>query len=205
MKLVEVKLLGELGRKFGRKFSFMASSPRDIMSALCNQLEGFKEYMVAAHERGVAFRVVDDKSEGMDYDNLLMPCNRFILAPIVTGGGAVGRILLGVALVALAFVSFGGSVAAGSLFAGFAGGKFALGSGILFNLGIGLVLTGVASLLTPQVSTPRGDSERKESFLFDRSAETTTQGQPVPVLYGRFLAAAPLVISASVTTQQVPV
>jgi len=104
MKLVQVKLLGELGRKFGREFSFMASSPRDIMSALCNQLEGFKDYMVAAHERGVGFRVVDDKSEGMDYENLLMPCNRFILAPIITGGGTVGRILIGVALVALAFI-----------------------------------------------------------------------------------------------------
>jgi predicted phage tail protein len=207
MKLVEVKLLGELGRKFGRKFSFMASSPRDIMSALCNQLEGFKEYMVAAHERGVGFRVVDDKSEGMDYDNLLMPCNRFILAPIVTGGGTVGRILLGVALVALSFVSFGGA------FAGFAAANaatgaaagFSLGSGILFNLGLGLVLTGVASLLTPQVSTPQRDTERKDSFLFDRATELTTQGQPIPLLYGRFLAAAPLVISSSITTQQVPV
>lgn len=205
MKLVEVRLLGELGRKFGRKFSFMASSPRDIMSALCNQLEGFKEYMVAAHERGVGFRVVDDKSEGMDYENLLMPCNRFILAPIVTGGGTVGRILLGVALVALSFVSFGGA------FAGFAAATatkaagFSIGSGILFQLGLGLVLTGVASLLTPQVSTPQRDTERKDSFLFDKATELTTQGQPIPVLYGRFLAASPLVISSSITTQQVPV
>jgi predicted phage tail protein len=203
MKLIEVKLLGELGRKFGRKFRFMASSPRDVMSALCNQLEGFKEYMASAHEKGVGFRLVNDNDEGMDYDNLIMPCNRLIIAPIVTGGGSVGRILLGVALVALSFVSFG----AGGAFAGFAAGKgFALGSGILFNLGFGLVLTGVASLLTPQqqLATP-SDSERKDSFLFDRTTELTTQGQPIPLLYGRFLAASPLVISSAISTQQVPV
>lgn len=212
MKLIEVKLLGELGRKFGRKFRFMASSPRDVMSALCNQLKGFKEYMASAHEKGVGFRLVNDNDEGMDYDNLIMPCNRLIIAPIVTGGGSVGRILLGVALVALSFVSFGAGIGfagftsvAAAKAAGTAAG-FSLGSGILFNLGLGLVLTGVASLLTPQqqVATP-SDSERKDSFLFDRTTELTTQGQPIPLLYGRFLAASPLVISSAISTQQVPV
>ena len=176
------------------------------MSALTNQLAGFKDYMVTAHKRGVAFKVVNQDPEGMDYENLLMPCDRMIIAPVVSGSGDVGRILIGVAMVALAFVSFGGSVAAGSAFAGFAAGKgFALGSGILFSLGTTMLLTGIAGLLTPQQSNAMNDTERKESFLFDRAAELTTQGSPVPILYGRFLAASPLVISASLTTQQVPV
>jgi len=208
MKLIEVKLLGDLGRKFGRKFSFMAASPKDVMSALCNQLEGFKEHLAYAHERGVAFRLINDDSEGMDYENLLMPCNRLIIAPIVTGGGAAGRILLGVALVALSFVSFG----AGSIFGGYlaatatSAAGFAAGSGVLFSLGLGLVLTGIASLLTPpqRLATP-SETQRQDSFLFDRSTELTTQGQPIPLLYGRFLAASPLVISSSISTQQVPV
>jgi predicted phage tail protein len=166
--------------------------------------------MASAHEKGVGFRLVNDNDEGMDYDNLIMPCNRLIIAPIVTGGGSVGRILLGVALVALAFIPFGGAfagftTAAAAKAAGTAAG-FSLGSGILFNLGLGLVLTGVASLLTPQqqVATP-SDSERKDSFLFDRTTELTTQGQPIPLLYGRFLAASPLVVSSAISTQQVPV
>jgi predicted phage tail protein len=113
--------------------------------------------------------------------------------------------LIGVALIALAFVSFGGSVAAGSLFAGFAAGKFAIGSGILFSLGTSLVLTGLAALLTPPVRNPKSDTEKKESFLFDRATELSSQGAPVPILYGRFLAASPLIISSAITTQQVPV
>jgi predicted phage tail protein len=211
MKLIEVKLLGDLGRKFGRKFRFMASSPRDVMSALCNQLEGFKEHLAYAHERGVAFRLINDDSEGMDYENLTMPCNRLIIAPIVTGGGTVGRILLGVALVALSFVSFGAGAFAGFLSASAAkaagvSAGFSIGSGILFKLGVGLVLTGIASLLTPpqKLATP-SETERRDSFLFDRATELTTQGQPIPLLYGRFLAASPLVISSSITTEQVPV
>ena len=201
MKNIEVKLLGELGRRFGRKFHFVASSPRDIMSALCNQLEGFKEYMVNAHEKGVAFRLINDDSEGMDYENIIMPCDRLIIAPIVTGSGDFGRILLGVALIALSFIPGVGGFALGYI------GKTALTAGnILFGLGATMVLGGIASLLTPQqqLATP-SDNERKESFLFDRSTELTTQGQPIPLLYGRFLAASPLVISSAVTTQQLPV
>lgn len=202
--LIEVKLLGELGRRFGRSYSFVASSPKEIISALSHQIEGFKDYLRDAHENGIGFRLVDGNAEGMAYEEVVMGCKQLIIAPIVTGGGAIGRILLGVALVALAFVSFGGSVAAGSAFAGFAGGKFAIGSGILFSLGSSLVLTGIASLLTPPVSQPK-ETERKDSFLFDRATELTTQGQPVPLLYGKFLAASPLIISSAITTQQVPV
>ena len=208
--LIEVKLLGELGRRFGRSYSFVASSPKEIISALSHQIAGFKDYLCDAHEKGIGFRLVDGDADGMAYEEVLMGCKQLVIAPIVTGGGAAGRILLGVALVALAFVSFG----AGSAFAGFvaAGSKaalagasvgFSLGSGILFNLGISLVLTGVASLLTPPVSEPK-ETERKDSFLFDRATELTTQGQPVPLLYGKFLAASPLIISSAITTQQVP-
>ena len=202
--LIEVKLLGELGRRFGRSYSFVASSPKEIISALSNQIEGFKDYLRQAHENGIGFRLVDGNADGMAYEEVMMGCKQLIIAPIVTGGGAVGRILLGVALVALAFVSFGGA------FAGFAAATatkaagFAVGSGILFNLGISLVLTGVASLLTPPVEQPK-ETERKDSFLFDRATELTTQGQPVPLLYGKFLAASPLIISSAITTQQVPV
>ena len=200
MALIEVKLLGELGRRFGRQYSFVADSPREVMSALCNQLEGFKQYMSTAHENGVGFRLVNDDPYGMDYDNVMMGCNRLIIAPIVSGAGTIGRILIGVALVGLAFVPFGGA------FAGFALAKgFALGSGLLFSSGLSLILTGVASLLTPAVQTPSSDTQRKDSFLFDRAAELTTQGNPVPILYGRFLAASPLIISSAITTQQVPV
>jgi predicted phage tail protein len=201
MQLVEVSLLGELGRKFGRKYSFMATSPKDVFSALCHQLEGFKEYMSNAHENGIGFRLVDGDPEGMDYANLVMGCRRLIIAPIISGGGTIGRILIGVALVALAFIpGVGTAIAAGAAKASFT----AVGS-LLFGLGTSLVLSGVASLLTPPVSNPKSDTDKKDSFLFDRAAELTTQGNPVPILYGRFLAGSPLIISSAITTQQVPV
>ena len=198
MQMVEVKLLGELGRRFGRSYRFMANSPKDVISALSNQLAGFKDYLTGAHEDGIGFRLVDGDAEGMDYEEMMMPCRQLVIAPIISGGGNIGRILIGIALIALAFIPFGGA------FAGFAAGKFAIGSGILFSLGTSLVLTGVAALLTPPVKQPK-ETERKDSFLFDRATELSSQGAPVPILYGRFLAASPLIISSAITTQQVAV
>jgi predicted phage tail protein len=203
MQLVEVALLGELGRKFGRKYSFMASSPKDVFSALCHQLNGFKEYMEKAHENGIGFRLVDEDPEGMDYANVVMGCRRLIIAPIISGGGTIGRILIGVALIALAFVpgiGIGLMTVAGQAAAG-----FTTAGSLLFGLGTSLVLSGIASLLTPPVKNPQSDTEKKDSYLFDRAAELTTQGNPVPILYGRFLAGSPLLVSSAITTFQVPV
>ena len=206
MQMVEVKLLGELGKRFGRKHRFMAHSPKDVFSALSHQIEGFKDYFCNAHEKGIGFKLVDGDPDGMDYENVLMGCRRLIIAPIVSGGGAIGRILIGVALIALAFVSFGGAFAgfvAANAAAGTAAG-FAAGSAILFNLGVTLALTGIAQLLTPTPDAPK-ETDRKDSFLFDRASDLTVQGQPVPILYGKFLASSPLIISSALTTQQVPV
>ena len=206
MQMVEVKLLGELGKRFGRKHRFMAHSARDIFSALSNQLEGFKDYFCNAHEKGIGFKLIDGDPDGMDYENVLMGCRRLIIAPVVSGGGALGRILIGVALIAL---SFGvASIAAGAALAGSLSGfglqalAFVTQAGLY--AGIAMTVTGVAQLLTPTPSAAK-ETERKDSFLFDRASDLTVQGQPVPILYGKFLAASPLIISSALTTQQVPV
>lgn len=204
MQLIQVKLLGELGRTFGRSYEFMAESPKDIMSALCNQLAGFKQFMVEAHERGIGFKVIDGDPEGMDYANFVMGCRKLIIAPVVSGSGDIGRILLGVALVALAFIPGIGTATSAAIAAGTAKVGFTVIGSIMFNLGVGLILTGIASLLTPPVKTPK-DTEKKDSYLFDRATELTSQGAPVPLLYGRFLAESPLIISSALTTQQVAV
>jgi predicted phage tail protein len=200
--LIKVKLLGELGRKFGRSYSFDASSPRQVISALSNQLEGFREYMLTAHERGISFRLVSDNPEGMDYPELAMACKQLVIAPIVSGAGATGRILFGVALIAVGIFSAGAGFA-GLGFANLAGNLGGALAATAGNIGIALVLTGVAQLLTPSPKTP-GDIEKQDSFLFDNASETSSQGLPVPLLYGKFLATSPLIISSSISTVQVP-
>jgi predicted phage tail protein len=200
-RLVKIKLLGELGKKFGRYYEIMALNPKEVISALSNQLDGFKEYLATAHENGVFFKLVNDEAEGMGYEGCFLPCDQLIMAPVITGsggsGGSIGKILLGAALIGLAFIPGIGTVAATAT----AKASFSTVGSLLFSLGGALVFGGIAELLTPSVKEPK---EGEQSFLFDRAAELTTQGLPVPLLYGEFLAAAPLIISSSISTEGVP-
>lgn len=202
-RMVRVKLLGELGRRFGRSYEFMVQNPRDVISALANQLNGFKEYLCEAHKNGMGFKLIDEDPNGMTYDEVIMSCRRLIIAPVISGSGgkglSVGQILLGVALIGLSFVSFGAGAFAGLGVAG------STGSAVLFSLGATLVFTGIAGLLTPPVKTPTSDSQKKDSFMFDRAVELTTQGYPIPLLYGRYLAVSPLVISSAISTEDIAV
>lgn len=202
-RLVEVKLLGELGRRFGRSYKIMAISPKEIISALSNQIEGFKDYLALAHENGIFFKLVSHDPAGMGYEECMMPCERLVLAPIVTGSGggttgSIGRILLGAALIGLAFIPGIGVGLAGTA----AAGKFTTVGTVLFGLGGSLLFGGIAELLTP---SPKEPDEGTQSFLFDRAAELAVQGLPVPLLYGEFLATSPLVISSSISTEEMPV
>lgn len=196
---VDVKILGELGRKYGSEYRFFVRHPRDILSALCRQISGFKEYLCNAHENNIGFKLITQDAEGIDYEQLTMGCSTLTIAPVVAGsGGATGKILLGVALVGLSFVSFGAGTVAAGMGAAFAGGSAGIVSTAMFGIGLSMIATGIGAMLTPQVKTPGSDSGKKESFLFDRAAELTTQGNPIPLVYGRYLVGAPLVISASV-------
>ncbi len=195
---VEVKLLGELGRKFGRYYRFLALNAREVIIALSRQIDGFQEYLARAHENGIGFKLVTKDPKGLDYDGVFLSCDRLVMAPIVTGaGGNVGQILVGAALIALAFIPGVGTVAAT--------GAFSSVGTALFGLGASLFLTGIAGLLSPPVQTPSSDTKKKESFIFDRATELTTQGFPVPLIYGRYRVESSLVISSSIATEQIPV
>ena len=201
MRMVQVKLLGELGRRFGRSYSFMVRNPRDVISALANQLDGFKEYLCGAHENGIGFKLVDGDPTGMGYEEVMMSCKQLIIAPVISGSGgkgfSIGQILVGALLIGLAFIpGVDAAVATGAL--------TKVGT-VLFGLGASLVLTGIAGLLTPPVQTPSSDSKKKDSFMFDRAVELTTQGYPIPLLYGRYLAVSPLTISSAISTESIPV
>jgi predicted phage tail protein len=198
---VKVKLLGELGRRFGRSYEFLALSPKEVLSALSNQLDGFRDYLRGAHENGVFFKLITADPDGIDYSECMMPCDTLVIAPVITGAGgsgmSIGKILLGAVLIGLAFIpGIGTAIAASG-----AASLTTIGT-TLFSIGGALLFGGIAELLTP---TPKQPKETEQSFLFDRAVDLTSQGLPIPLLYGEFLAVSPLVISSAISTETVPV
>ena len=121
------------------------------------------------------------------------------IVPVIAGaGGATGRILLGVGLIALAFA--GGAGVFGTAFAKNLG-LFA----VLKGAGAALALGGVAQLLTPVPVTPttgpNTEQDPRKSYSFSGIQQTSRQGVPVPIVYGETLVGS-VVISAGIDTDR---
>jgi predicted phage tail protein len=120
--------------------------------------------------------------------------------PVVAGAGAVGRILIGVALIAASFFFPAAAGATAALKIG-ASTFTAFGASVFF-LGASLLLTGVAQLLTPTPKISQDEGDPRKSFSFSGIQNTSRAGVPVPVVYGETLVGS-VVISAGIDIVQV--
>ena len=207
-----VKVYGALRKRLGQcRFEFDVSTPAQAIKALCVNFPGLEKWLIDSEKDGVGYRVSVGKEKIVDDLSLLgLPFSEkevFSIAPIVTGAGrGFGRIAAGLGLVALAIVTQGGSMSFGlggfSAIKGAAvGAKIAAIGG---NLGILLTLSGIATAISPQPDTglERGrEAAKLQSFVFNNVVNTSKQGLPVPIAYGRvFVGSA--VISSGLDTDQ---
>jgi predicted phage tail protein len=121
------------------------------------------------------------------------------IVPVMAGAGAVGRILLGAALIVGAFFTGGATIGLLGLAA-----PLAVKSVLLFA-GVSLALGGVAQLLTPTPKIPTGpdtQNDPRKSYSFSGIQNTSRQGVPVPIVYGETIVGS-VVISAGIDTVQV--
>lgn len=193
-----VKVYGALRKYLGQcRFQFEADTPAQAIKALCVNFPGLDKWLLDSEQDGVSYRVSIGKEKigEDDVSPAFLPWSErevFSITPVIAGaGGPVGRIVGGIALVALAIAApyiAGAAVWAGTL-------SYAAGSALITAapfigaIGASLALGGVAQLLSPQQtysSTERGrEAARFESFTFSGITNTVQQGLPVPICYGR--------------------
>ena len=215
-----VKVYGALRKRLGQcRFEFDVTTPAQAIKALCVNFPGLEKWLIDSEKDGVGYRVALSK-EKVTEDNvapLLLPFSDrevFSITPVIAGAGrGTGAILLGAALITVAILapgagfalSAGGFTATGAAATLVASPGFALASSLAVaagNIGIGLVLTGVAQMLSPQPEpTSIEESVQLESFSFSNVVNTSRQGLPVPIAYGRvFVGSA--VISSNLNAAQ---
>jgi predicted phage tail protein len=194
---MKIILEGVAGKRFGREHTLHVHNPKDAIRALCHRLPGFRAYLEGSHEFGIYWQILTNNDpEGVGYEDLALGCREMVLVPVITGSMSFWRsllnILIGVALVAFAFTGFGLVTfgAAGTISAGI--------QGAIAALGFGLIFTGVSGLLSP--GTPQRDKQEEgresDAAVFNGASATASQGTPVPLLYGTFLAQTMPVISS---------
>ena len=189
--LVPVILGGFLAKRFGKRFDLDVSSPREAVRALCVQLKGFERALLD-HQAG--FRVWADKDR-LDEANLARCTGQCAIhiVPVVAGAkSGWGEIILGAAL-----IYFSGPIG-NSLFMEGSVASAQIATGIS-AIGTALVLGGVSQLLFKPPTPP----VTGKSYLFNGPVNTTAQGNPVPICYGRMRVGSQL-ISAGIVPNQLP-
>ena len=199
--LRKIKLYGKLAKFIGHRVleADVASAAEAVRFLLANWPE-LEAHMADQHYR-VSIGTYDLLAEELHDPAGQAPIS---FVPVVAGAGSAGRILIGIALIAAAFIpgfGFAAATAATATAAATSAGFTALGS-ILFSLGASLVLGGVAQLLTPTPTTSKDEGDPRKSFSFSGIQNTNRAGVPVPVVYGETLVGS-VVISAGIDIVQV--
>ena len=206
--LRKIKLYGQLAKFIGKRvLEADVGTAAEAVRMLAANFPGLEQHMAEQYYR------VTVGTYDLDLNEIHDPAGQqdIKIMPVVAGAGGGLKIAIGIALIATAFITMGASLgfsAAGftaSAASAWATGGWATVAAIAGNIGIGLVLTGTAQLLTPVPKIPQGpdtvDDPRKTAN-FSGIQQTSRQGVPVPAVYGLTLVGS-VVISAGTDTVQV--
>ena len=202
--LRKIKLYGELAEFVGHKeFEVQVDSLQKAVSFLVNNFAGIEKYM---NPRYYQVKVGD---YAVDETEILHPIGQedIHFVPVLTGAGrGFGKILLGAALIGIAFLmpvasgglSLGAGIKAGSL------AKVGFMTKMVAGVGASLVLSGVSDMLFPLPDVPgyEDSQDPRLSFSFGGTQQTGRAGTPVPLVFGEIFTGS-VVISGSIDTEQV--
>jgi len=190
--MTAIHLHGELA-KFGGPFFLDVRDAAEAIRAVDSQVPGLREVMAGGSWHvivGPLDRGVDLGEESLS--TVLDPSGEIHILPAVGGAGnGVGQVIAGIALIAVAWWNPLGWTA---------GMTMAVG-----GMGVGITTGGIVQMATKVPSSDYGSREaadKRPSFLFDGPTNTSTQGLPVPVIYGRVLVGS-VVISAGISSEEV--
>lgn len=190
--LTEVILEGALGKKFGRKWELAVNSANEALALIDankpglfvwirNNLKTYQRYKVICEYKNGR---VEELSEA-DYTLHRKP-SRIRFIPHIEGAGEdAGQFIAGLILTIVGYFTM------------------SYDGGAILSAGIGMMVGGVIQMLTPQPKLDKNEGQRKDltSYYFDGPVNTSQQGVPVQLVYGRCLVGSHP-ISASVSVDQ---
>ncbi len=202
--LRKVRLYGQLAKFIGKRvLEADISSAAESVKFLIANFPGVEQHIAQNH-----YRVqVAGTDLALEEVGLPIGADDVKLIPVVGGAGGKGawKIIAGVTLIGVAILAPGAGFGLGSSFgfgAGAGAGFWAGAAAFAGNIGVALVLSGVADMLTPTPKTPEFEDDPINSFSFSGVQNTGRAGTAVPVCYGEVLTGS-VVISAELDVDQV--
>ena len=195
--LRNIHLFGDLADHCGgiETHRFDVKSTGEAMRALEVNYPGFRNKIKRDEKYFVVCGEVKEEN-ALDDQTIFMNFHKgdFYISPEIGGSksmfGAIATAVLGAVLMVVSiWVPPAGALGYGLLTKGF-----------VFAVGLSLFASGILGAISPPAKIgdygEREDAEAREGYLFDGPTNTTEQGGPVPLLYGRVLAGSILISSA---------
>jgi predicted phage tail protein len=198
-----IKVYGPMATFLKRRvFKADVANPAEAVRFLIANFPALERHMADQYYK---VQVSDRALElGSAPDELHLPIGQqetISIIPVMAGAGTTGRIIAGVLLVAvaIAFPLIGATAAQIA-----AGTTISTISANIALVGAGLIITGVAELLTPIPKIGGAEDDPRNSYSFSGVQNVSRQGVPVPIVYGEMIVGS-IVISAGISTDKVEV
>jgi predicted phage tail protein len=188
-RLVQVRLHGGLGERFGRVHELAVQSAAEAVHALCTMLPGLRQAIEGWRGPGFRVRVGEgERAQWRDEHSMTLgigSAERIDVVPVIHGRkrNGIGQVIVGAVIAAVSYY-------------------FGFQPGVQF--GVSLMIGGAIALLSP---VPKGsDSKAKEegSRAINGPPNITAAGGPVPLVIGRMLVGS-VTISAGLSTDMIEI
>lgn len=183
MALTKVTLDGSFGKKFGKEWSLDVNSPAEALRIINANTPGvfiwltenakmYSHYRVICEYEGGQVEELNDKNYSLQRQ---LKSIRYV--PIIQGAGGIFQDIVGIVMIVAGAMTLNPALA---------------------MAGASMLLSGLAQGLTPTPETPQPSAH---SYYFNGAINTTSQGGPVPLIYGKCLVGSQM-IAASLTISQ---
>ncbi|EEQ6797364.1 tail assembly protein [Escherichia coli] len=171
--MARICLYGDLQR-FGRRIDLRVKTGAEAIRALATQIPAFRQKLNEGwYQVRISGRDAGENELSARLNEPLANGAVIHIVPRLAGAksGGIFQAVLGAALIATAIWMPGLSIVA---------------SNLMFSLGAGMVLGGVAQMLAPKAKTPKvsATDNGKQNTYFSSLDNMVAQGNVLPVLYG---------------------
>lgn len=179
--LTKVYLEGAMGRNFGREWKLDISTPIEALQLINANIPRFGQWIRDNLQRYencmVICKYADGRIEALDNQALLMQRKpaEIHFTPLIAGSGKVFQWIAAAAMVVIGVILCCIGQTYGAAFTN-AGISFIVG-------GAGMLVSAVITAIMGKTRSNNSDSDT--SFYFNGAENTTQQGVPVPLVFGR--------------------
>lgn len=188
--MTRILLSGSLAKTFGRQHfrQLETGTAAEAFNALKHTLRGFEDFVRDSARRGLRYAIFRNRENVGESGFSLSGTTEIRIVPVIAGSknGGLFQTVLGVVLIVV-----------GVVVTAISGGGASPVGAALISAGIGIAIGGVVQMLSPVPKTPnqqeQSGTENKPSYLFNGAFNSTQQGLPVPVVYGKMLVGSSIV------------